>query len=103
MVTIIDEHALQQFPEGCLPSSLWAKQKECGELSAMTNDNVTKEAYHYKADANDGIVTIDQPHLCSKLEEMHFTLWQMNELLFKEELLAIIFIHLGECRKVERT
>ena len=101
MVTIIDEHALQQFTEGSFPSSFWAKQKECGELSAMTNDNVTKEAYHDKADPDDGIVAIDQPHLCRKLEETHFTLWQMDELLFKEELLAIIFIHLGECREIE--
>ena len=67
----------------------------------MTNDNVTKETYHYEADANDGIVTIDQPHLCGKLEETHFALRQMNELLFKKELLAIIFIHLGECREIK--
>ena len=102
MVTIIDEHALKQFTEGGLSSSLWPKQKECGKFSTMTNDDVTKEAYHYEADANDGIVAIDQPHLCGKLEETYFALWQMNELLFKKKLLAIIFIHLRECRKVER-
>ena len=56
MVTIVDKHALQQFSEGSLSSSLWPKQKECGELSTMTNDYVTKEAYHYEADADDGIV-----------------------------------------------
>ena len=67
----------------------------------MTNDNVTKEAYHYEADADDGIVAIDQSHLSGKLEETHFALWQMNELLLKEELLAIIFIHLGEGWDIE--
>ena len=101
MVTIIDEYTLQQFTEGGLTSTFWSKQKECGELSTMTNDNITKEAYHYEADADDGIVALDQPHLCGKLEETHFALWQMNELLLKEELLAIIFIHLGEGRKIE--
>ena len=101
MVTIVDKHALQQFSEGSLSSSLWPKQKECGELSTMTNDYVTKEAYHYEADADDGIVAIDQPHLCGKLEETHFALWQMNELLLKEELLAIFFIHLREGREIE--
>ena len=74
MITIIDEYTLQQFPEGSLSCSLWAKQKECGELSTMTNNNVTKEAYHYEADTDDGIVAIDQPHLCGKLEETHFAL-----------------------------
>jgi hypothetical protein len=101
MVTIIDEHTLQQFTEGGLTSTFWPKQKECGELSTMTNDNITKEAYHYEADADDGIVAIDQAHLRGKLEETHFALWQMNELLLKEELLAIIFIHLGEGWEIE--
>ena len=101
MITIIDEYTLQQFPEGCLSCSLWAKQEERWKLSAMTNDNVTKEAYHYEADTNDGIVAIDQPHLCGKLEETYFTLWQMDELLFKKEFFAVILIHLGEGREVE--
>ena len=51
-----------------------------------------KRHTNYEADADDGIVAIDQPHLCGKLEETHFALWQMNELLLKEELLAI-FLH----------
>ena len=67
----------------------------------MSDDDVSKQTYYNETNTDDGIVAIDQPHLCGKLEETHFALWQMDELLFKKELLTIVLVHLREGREVE--
>ena len=41
----------------------------------MSDDDVSKQTYYNETNTDDGIIAIDQPHLCGKLKEPDFAFW----------------------------